>query len=114
MCHADASKVNDGAEDLNEILLLLNVCPDEIEEDSDEAYGSDFEDDWRITVFFPFASRAFLLKHRDLFWSVTTFLLSNGMIKYAIVKASSLWFLLCEANQYQTVLCYAMNKSSES
>ena len=31
MCHADASKVNDGAEDLNEILLLLNVCPDEIE-----------------------------------------------------------------------------------
>ena len=45
MCHADASKVNDGAEDLNEILLLLNVCPDEIEEDSDEAYESDFEDD---------------------------------------------------------------------
>ena len=40
-----ASKVNDGAEDLNEILLLLNVCPDEIEEDSDEAYESDFEDD---------------------------------------------------------------------
>ena len=45
MCHADASKVNDGAEDLNEILLLLNVCPDEIEEDSDETYESDFEDD---------------------------------------------------------------------
>ena len=46
--------------------------------------------------------------------TVTTFLLSNGMTKYAIVKASSLWFLLCEANQYQTVLCYVMNKSSES
>ena len=45
MCHADASKVNDGAEDLNQILLLLNVCPHEIEEDSDEAYESDFEDD---------------------------------------------------------------------
>ena len=45
MCHADASKVNDGAEDLNEILLLLNICPDEIEEDSDEVYESDFEDD---------------------------------------------------------------------
>lgn len=44
VCHADASMVNDGAEDLNEILLLLNVCPDEIEEDSDEAYESDFED----------------------------------------------------------------------
>ena len=44
MCHADASKVNDGAEDLNEILLPLNVCPDEIEEDLDEAYESDFED----------------------------------------------------------------------
>ena len=50
MCHTDASKVNDGAEDLNEILLLLNVYPDEIEEDSDEAYKSDFEDDRRITV----------------------------------------------------------------
>ena len=34
--------------------------------------------------------------------------------EYAIVKASSLWFLLCEANQYQTVLCNVMNKSSES
>ena len=45
MCHANASKVNDGAEDLTEILLLLNVCPDEVEEDSDEAYESDFEDD---------------------------------------------------------------------
>ena len=50
MCHAGGSKVNDGAEDLNEILLLLNVCPDETEEDSDEAYESVFEDDWRITV----------------------------------------------------------------
>ena len=46
--------------------------------------------------------------------TVTPFLLSNGMTKYAIVKARSLWFLLCEANQYQTVLCYVMNKSSES
>ena len=46
--------------------------------------------------------------------TVTTFLLSNGMTKYATVKASSLWFLLCEANQYQTVLCYVMKKSSES
>ena len=45
MCHANASKVNDGAEDLNEILLLLNVCPGWIEEDSDEAYKSDFEYD---------------------------------------------------------------------
>jgi len=45
MCRADASKVNDGPQDLNEILLQLNVCPDEIEEDSDEAYESDFEDD---------------------------------------------------------------------
>ena len=45
MCHADASKINDGAVDLNEILLLLNICLDEIEEDSDEAYESDFEDD---------------------------------------------------------------------
>ena len=45
MCHADASKVNDGDEDRDEILLLLHVCPDEIEEDSDEAYESDFEDD---------------------------------------------------------------------
>ena len=38
MCHAGASQVNYGAEDLNEILLLLNVCPDEIEENSGEAY----------------------------------------------------------------------------
>ena len=45
LCHADASKVNDGAKDRNEILLLLNVCPDEIKEDSDKAYESDFEDD---------------------------------------------------------------------
>lgn len=28
--------------DLNKILFLLNVCPDEIEQDSDEAYESDF------------------------------------------------------------------------
>ena len=45
MCHADASKVSDGTQDFNEILLLMNVCPDEIEEDSEEGYGSDFEDD---------------------------------------------------------------------
>lgn len=44
MCHADASKVNDGAKDLSEILLLMNACPDEIEGDSDEAYESDFEE----------------------------------------------------------------------
>ena len=30
---------------LNEILLLMKVSPDEIEEDSDEGYESDFEDD---------------------------------------------------------------------
>ena len=76
MCHADASKVNDGAEDLNEILLLLNVCPDEIEEDSDEAYESDFEDDWRITVtnlepFYSSFCTGTYFDHSDHFFTLT-------------------------------------------
>lgn len=41
---ATANEVDDGERDLNEILLLMNVCPDEIGEDSDEAYESDFEE----------------------------------------------------------------------
>lgn len=40
--HETPNEVDDGERDLNEILLLMNVCPDEIGEDSDEAYESDF------------------------------------------------------------------------
>lgn len=39
-----ANKVDDGERDLNEIPQLMNMCPDEIGEDSDEAYESDFEE----------------------------------------------------------------------
>ena len=42
----EAANENDNGADVNEILLLMNICPDDIEGDSDdEAYKSDFTDE---------------------------------------------------------------------
>lgn len=42
----ETANENGNAQDVNEILSLRNICPDEIEGDiSDEAYESDFSDE---------------------------------------------------------------------
>ena len=42
----DTANENVNAEDVNEILSLISICPDDSEQDaSDEAYESDFSDE---------------------------------------------------------------------